>query len=156
MLTKRVQIISLGWIFWGLAGWPPAAWAIQTHGDPEGLYAHQLGHVFFAAAMVYVCWQIWRRGLKSGAGFARLFWACILFAGWNVLTFVGHLAEEQLSPQAIDRQAGHLWKTLHITDLNGLLYYLTKLDHLILVPAFVLLYLALRDFRRQQARISSP
>lgn len=129
---------------------PAPAWAIQTHGDPEGLIAHQLGHIVFVAAMLFVCIQLRRRGLRAQPGFSRLYWAAILFMVWNVLTFVGHIAEENLPATAIDRQAGHLGRTLHITDLNGLVFYLAKLDHLVLVPAFLLLYLALRTFRRQQ------
>mgnify|MGYP005838366003 CR=1 FL=1 len=138
------------WSVLGLLLCPQAAWAIQTHGDPEGLYAHQMGHLVFLAAMIYVSWQIWRRGLKASPGFSRLFWACILFGVWNFLTFLGHIAEERLASEAINRQAGHLWRTLDITDLNGLIYYLAKLDHLILVPAFWLLLTALRLFRKKQ------
>ncbi len=150
-MATSIFLMALGLIFR-----PRLAWAIQTHGDPEGLYAHQLGHIVFLIAMIYVCWQIWRQDLKARPGFTRLFWACILFGAWNILTFIGHIAEEQLDPSAIDRSAGYLWRTLHITDLNGLLYYLAKLDHLILVPAFLLLYLALRAFRRRQVGVPGP
>jgi hypothetical protein len=134
----------------GLALWPLPALAIQTHGHPEGLYAHQMGHVAFLGAMIYVCWQLWRRRLLVRPGFQRLFSACILFGVWNVLTFFGHWAEEGLDPGAIDRQAGHFFRQLHITDLGGLIYYLATLDHLILIPALWLLYLALRAFLREQ------
>jgi hypothetical protein len=135
---------------WALALCPQWAWAIQTHGDPEGLYAHQMGHVLFWTAMVFVCVQIRRRGLKNQPGFSRLYWAAILFAVWNMLTFIGHFAEEKLDPGAISRGVGHLDRTLQITDLNGLIFYLAKLDHLVLVPAFWLLFRALQAFRRQQ------
>ena len=136
-----------------LVSWPTSALAIQTHGNPEGLYAHQMGHLAFLAAMIYVCWQIWRRRLLARPGFQRLFWACCLFAAWNLLTFVGHRAEQGLNPAAIDRQAGYLNQHLHIIDLNGLLYYLASLDHILLVPALWLFYLGLRAFlAEQQAR----
>jgi hypothetical protein len=136
----------------GLALWPWPAWAIQTHAHPEGLYAHQMGHVAFLGAMIYVCWQIWRSHLLSRPGFRHLFWACILFGCWNVLTFCGHWAEEGLDPGAIDRQGGHLFRQLHITDLGGLIYYLASLDHLILIPAFWLFYLGLKDFLAGQQK----
>lgn len=134
----------------GLASWPLPALAIQTHGHPEGLYAHQLGHVAFLGAMIYVCWQLRRRRLLVRPGFQRLYWAGILFGLWNVLTFLGHWAEEGLTPEAIDRQAGHFFRQLHITDLGGLIFYLATLDHLILVPALWLLYRALRAFLAEQ------
>jgi len=154
MMSRDQRLFPWFLVALGFLLWPRVSWAIQTHGDPEGLYAHQLGHVFFLIAMVYVCWQIWRQGLTSKPGFPRLFWACILFGAWNILTFIGHIAEERLDPGAIDRQAGYFWRTLHITDLNGLLFYLAKLDHLLLVPAFLMFYLALRAFRRQQLKVS--
>jgi hypothetical protein len=136
--------------------WPLPAFAIQTHGHPEGLYAHQLGHCAFLGAMLYVCWQLRQRRLLARPGFRRLLWACILFAVWNVLTFWGHWAEERLDPMAIDRQAGHIFRQLHITDLNGLMYYLASLDHLILIPAFFLFYLGLRAFLVDQNEMAKP
>jgi hypothetical protein len=148
------QEASLGKWLIGLAAsltlGPLPAFAIQTHGHPEGLYAHQMGHIIFLAAMIYVCWQIWQRHLGSRPGFRCLFWACSLFAAWNLLTFWGHWAEEGLDPAAIDSRAGYLFRQLHINDLNGLIYYLATLDHLILIPALWLFYLALRAFRIEQ------
>lgn len=135
---------------WFLAWWPEPARAIQTHSNPEGLYAHQMGHLAFLAAMIYVCRQIWRRGLLSRPGFRHLYWACILFGGWNVLTFCGHWAEQELDPGAIDRGTGYLFSQLHISDLNGLVYYLATLDHLILIPALWLFYLGLKAFLAEQ------
>jgi hypothetical protein len=134
----------------GLAFWPLPALAIQTHGHPEGLYAHQLGHLAFLAAMIYVCWEVRRRRLLSRPGFPALFWACLLLAGWNLLTFWGHWAEQGMDPGAIDSRAGYLHQLLHITDLGGLIYYLASLDHLILVPALWLFYLGLRAFLAEQ------
>lgn len=139
----------------GLALAPHPVLAIQTHGHPEGLYAHQLGHLAFLGGMIYLCWQIWRRRLLSRAGFRWLFLAGSLFAGWNLLTFFGHWAEERLDPGAIDASAGHLWRQLHIIDFNGLLFYLAKLDHLILIPALVALYLALRAFLAEQREMAA-
>ncbi len=69
-----------------------------------------------------------------------------------MLTFCGHWAEEGLDPGAIDRQMGHLFRQLHITDLGGLIYYLASLDHLILIPAFWLFYLGLKDFLASQQK----
>lgn len=149
-LSQAVRRAGFQVLAVALALCPQWAWAIQTHGDPEGLYAHQMGHVLFWAAMVYVCVQIRRRGLKNQPGFSRLYWAAILFGVWNMLTFIGHFAEEKLDPGTISRGVGHLDRTLQITDLNGLIFYLAKLDHLVLVPAFWLLLRALQAFRRQQ------
>jgi hypothetical protein len=137
---------------WLLAWWPWPAWAIQTHGNPEGLYAHQMAHLAFLGAMIYVCWQIWRRNLFSRPGFRYFYWACLFFGAWNVLTFSGHGAEERLVPGAIDSSGGYVFRLLHIQDLNGLIYYCATLDHLILIPALLLYYLALRTFRIEQRK----
>jgi hypothetical protein len=145
----------LGWTL-ALTLAPECALAIQTHGHPEGLYAHQLGHVAFFGAMLSICWQIWQRGLINRRGFHRLFWASLLFAAWNVLTFWGHIAEEHLDPAAIDARAGHLFRQLHINDLNALIFYLAKLDHLILIPALIVFFLALRAFRAEQVKGAAP
>ncbi|AEB10580.1 hypothetical protein [Desulfobacca acetoxidans] len=125
---------------------PRAAGAIQTHGPPEGLYVHQLGHLCFLTAMVFICLVIWRRGLRRQRGFRYIFRAGILLALWNLLTFWGHWAEERLSPTAVSDQAGYFSRQIQITDLPTLLYYLAKLDHLILVPAMLMFYLGLRAF----------
>lgn len=146
----------LGLAAWLIPWWPWPAWAIQTHSHPEGLYAHQMAHLAFLGAMIYVCWQIWRRGLLSRSGFQHLYWACILFGLWNVLTFCGHWAEQGLDAGAIDSASGHLFSYLHIHDLGGLIYYLATLDHLILIPALLLYYLALRAFRTEQLAKEKP
>ena len=85
-------------------------------------------------------------------GFGIYFGPAYFLAGWNVLTFCGHWAEEGLDPGAIDRQGGHFFRQLHINDLGGLIYYLATLDHLILVPAFWLLYLGLKAFLAGQQK----
>jgi hypothetical protein len=148
VMEKEGSMKRWWWVLmaWLLAGWPGSAWAIQTHTNPEGLYAHQMGHLAFLGAMIYVCWQIWRRGLLFRRGFHYLYWACLLFGVWNILTFIGHWAEERLNPAAIDSGGGYFYRQLQIHDLNGLIYYLATLDHLILIPALLLYYLALRTF----------
>ena len=151
-MRRKASVLrwGLGLVVGLIAAGPWPAWAIQTHTNPEGLYAHQMGQLAFLGAMIYVCWQIWRRGLLLRPGYRSLYWACLCFGAWNVLTFAGHWAEEGLEHGAIDQTAGHLFRHLHITDLNGLIYYLATLDHLILVPALLLYYLALRTFRAEQ------
>lgn len=128
---------------------PAPVWAIQTHGDPEGLYIHQLGHLLFLAAMVYIIWQIHRRKLTDHLGFRQLMRGAYLLAAWNLVAFIGHWAEEKLPREVFLPGAGYFFRQLEIRDLKALVYYLAKLDHLILVPALFFFYQGLRTFRRQ-------
>ena len=36
---------------------PQSALCIQTHGHPEGLYAHQMGHVVFLERLLSPAWD---------------------------------------------------------------------------------------------------
>jgi hypothetical protein len=49
---------------------PRPTLALQTHGPPEGLYVHQLAHVLFAVALLFLIWQVKYEGLTGLPGFA--------------------------------------------------------------------------------------
>lgn len=127
---------------------PRAALAIQPHGPPEGLYVHQMAHVLFAGAMLFFIFLVKRRGLQKITGFRLLAWACGLLLLWNLDAFLGHLAEMYLSPQAFLGPAGNLSQRLCMSGLESWVYYFAKMDHLILVPAFYLLYRGLNALAR--------
>jgi len=67
-----------------------------------------------------------------------------LFVLWNVIAFLGHWSEELLLPKAFQGQPGDLSRRLIMSQLSPWIYYITKLDHLILVPAFFLLWTSLK------------
>lgn len=123
---------------------PRPALAIQPHGPPEGLYVHQMAHVLFAGAMLFLIFLVQRRGLLRIKGFRLLTWACGLLLLWNLDAFLGHLAEMFLSPQAFQGQGGNFSQRLCMSGLESWVYYFAKMDHLILVPAFYLLYRGLK------------
>ena len=83
-------------------------------------------------------------GLKGLPGFRQIRWACGLFVLWNVVAFVGHWSEVLLIPQAFRGQQGDLSQSLIMSRFSAWIYYLTRLDHLVLVPAFFLLWRGLR------------
>ncbi len=118
---------------------PRPTLALQTHGPPEGLYVHQLAHLFFAAALLFLIWQIKYEGLAGLPGFRQIRWACGLFVLWNVIAFLGHWSEILLVPQAFQGQQGDMSQRLIMSRFPAWIYYVTQLDHLILVPAFFLL-----------------
>jgi hypothetical protein len=127
---------------------PRSALAIQPHGPPEGLYVHQMAHVLFAGAMLFFIFLVQRRGLKKITGFRLLSWACGLLVLWNLDAFLGHLAEGFLSPQAFQGQAADFSQRLCMSGPESWVYYFAKMDHLILVPAFYLLYRGLNALAR--------
>ncbi len=125
-------------VFLILAGglvFPEAAFAIQFHGAPEGLYLHQIGHVLFAAAMVGFAYRIRNSRLRHDTAWQLMTWGACLLVLWNGWAFTGHILSLDL-----------VWQ-----HLNGsgnarldLLRYYSQMDHLLCVPALLCIYLALR------------
>lgn len=123
------------------------AWAVQAHGGAEGLVSHQIGHILFVFGMGYLLFRLhflqmigqgWRE-------FKAFLWAII---GWNVLTFSGHWLHEVVSPEKFILLDGKT-TAFSVTNFSDAYFYLTRLDHLVLVPALVFLLLAIRKWRVQ-------
>ncbi len=129
--------------------WKPVpAWAVQGHGDPEGLVVHLLGHLLFISGMAVLLYQSYRQRLTSGGWrFFRLFLWCILL--WNLQTASGHILHEIVSADRYIIMGGHPAAFRITTFLDGYFYF-TRLDHLLMVPALVLLLLALRQWRNEE------
>lgn len=128
---------------------PCPSLALISHGHPEGLYVHQIGHLLFAGAMVFLIYLLLREGLQRMRGFRTLMWAALLYMGWNLVAFVGHTAEVFLSEEAFLGAPADFARRLRLTGLSAWVYYFAKMDHLILVPAFYLFYRGLRILVRQ-------
>lgn len=130
---------------------PGDAGALQVHGEPEGLYVHQMAHLHYIFALGYFYWDI-RRTAFTGRGWRYLQMFCILMTCWNILAFIGHLAGALLDPKALHQTDSYL-ETMLLSPLttHKFLFYITKLDHLIYVPALFFLYLGLRSFYRSVA-----
>ena len=118
------------------------AWAVQAHGGAEGLLSHQIGHLLFATGMGYLLFRL-RTMRQSGRGWLEFKTSIWLLIAWNVVTFTGHWMNEFIvEEQFIKDQTTILSFT--IANLPDAIYYLTRLDHLILVPSFAFLLMALR------------
>jgi len=126
---------------------PDAAWAVQSHGGDEGLVAHQLGHVLFCVGMLYLLYRL-RVKRPIGAGW-RAFRAFLwLLVFWNLLTFTGHWLNEIMPAEKFLRKNQHI-VAMTIESFGDAVYYLTRLDHLLLVPAMICLLVALQRWRSQ-------
>lgn len=130
---------------------PAAAWALQAHGGVEGVYVHQMAHLFFVISMVLLIYWLRKRRLVSIRGWRYIQYAAFFFIFWNGDAFVGHWLEE-LSGLIEYQRIGLMRISLNTApgyEWLGRLYYLVKLDHLLCVPAMAFLFLGLRWLLRE-------
>jgi hypothetical protein len=131
-----------------LGAWllPGAAWAVQEHGAPEGIYVHQGAHLFFTASMGLLIFWLRQRRLVSQAGWRYIQYGALFFILWNIDAFLAHLLDEQL--KAVDVvMAAPGQVRIAVGGYPAALawfYYAAKLDHLLCVPALFFLYAGLR------------
>jgi hypothetical protein len=130
------------------AGWlaPISALAVQEHGAPEGLYAHQFAHLFFVASMGLLIFWLRQRRLVKQAGWRCIQYAALFFIFWNIDAATAHLLDEQLA--VVDIRKTDPWAVIIDTGdspaVLAWIYYAAKLDHLLCVPALLFLYAGLR------------
>ncbi len=124
---------------------PAQAQALQFHTAPEGIYVHQLAHIFFIASLCYLFWDI-RRSSFPGKGWRFLQLFCVFMFLWNLVAFTGHWIGDFIEPEDIVCVSGYL-STRMTSPLTPtkLIYYFTKLDHIFSVPAMICLYFCLRS-----------
>ena len=127
------------------------ALATQAHSAPEGLYAHQLAHIFFIVSMGVLIYWLRERKLVQAVGWRYIQYAALFFILWNLDAFSVHLLEEQIA--VIDVRRIDSWKlsisAANHSDILIWIYYAAKLDHLLCVPAVLLLYFGLRRLLKE-------
>ena len=130
----------------GLLNRAMPVYAVQQHGGAEGLVSHQIGHILFISGMSYLLYRVYHSRItgKGWLEFKSFLWLIIL---WNILTFAGHWMREIVNSEKFIKQGPHV-TAFTITDTFDAFFYLTRLDHLLLVPSFILLFLALKKWRR--------
>ncbi len=122
------------------------AWALQSHSAPEGIYVHQMAHLLFMGALGYLYWHTRKSPIINSKGWKYLQIFCGFLVCWNLLAFTGHEAFEQLSPaDFIDKGS---WREQLAAPVSffKVLYYITKMDHFLNVPALFALVVSLRTF----------
>jgi hypothetical protein len=137
---------ALGIVFFCVWGCAAPVWATQTHGQPEGLYAHQMAHFFFIISMWTLEFWLRQRNLVKEPGWRYVQIAAVLFILWNINAMAVHFLDEQI--QILQIEIVEKWR-FHIAYAEGyrglaILYYFLKLDHLLCVPAMLYLYLGLK------------
>ena len=128
---------------------PSIAFAVQTHGPPEGLYVHMMAHIFFSAAIIFLLYLLYKRPLGTGPAWKHMKISLILWLLWNIDTFIVHFLTGGLPYEAFaipDR--GFLHTILaHPLDTKRMIYYIGKFDNVLCVPAICFLALSLKSFR---------
>ncbi len=121
------------------------AFGLQSHATPEeGLYSHQLGHIFFLLSMVVFAFWLQKTRLVKNRGWRLLQLSCFFFILWNMDAIAGHEVELWLTES---RLVGPVSSRVLIPVLGFLLpylYFFLKLDHFLCVPAMLLLFLGLK------------
>ncbi len=131
---------------------PGDAFAIQGHFGPEGIFLHQLAHVFFFISLFLVVFWIHKAGLLQDTGWRWIRNGFLLFTAWNFDTFMVHWLSGyvcmRIEPQRImvsGMVPGVEWRWI------DLLYYIGKMDHLLCVPAMAYILAGLRRLAGKEA-----
>ena len=100
--------------------------------------------------MLFFFYELKQESLRQKRGFRFLALASGFFALWNLDCFVGQFFALSLGAPVILEPAGIFSEKLVMTGPAVWVYYLTKLDHLLLVPAFLFLYFGIRALARSR------
>lgn len=152
MFTIRSRV---GWyigILCCVLGRTAPALAIQTHGPPEGLYAHQIAHLGFLVAMVYI---YLRTRDRDGDGWRLIRLSFVFFAVWNLNAFITHGISAALDPAQFQGRIGGLPRYFVAHSSMDLYFFFGKMDHLLCIPAGLCLGLGLRKMYRETQHTSS-
>jgi hypothetical protein len=130
---------------------PATGSATQGHAGVEGVHVHQFAHLFFIFSMSTFIYWLRKRDLVRMEGWRYLQYSALFFIFWNIDAFTVHLLEEQLEAVAVSKiDAMHILVSApEGSEWLEYLYYLAKLDHLLCVPAMVLLYIALKKILKE-------
>ena len=131
---------------WGmliLLIWMPGpAHATQMHSASEGILVHQLGHLFFLVSMGILILTIQGKQLHREKGWRLIQYSALFFILWNMDAIGVHLLDNQtsfISTRLLSMTRIHIEAGNHHEGLARF-YYLLRLDHLLCLPAMMLLY----------------
>jgi len=127
---------------------PVPSFAVQVHGGTEGLYVHQMAHLFFSAALVFLLYILHYRPI--GTGKARNFFKLSLFFFliWNINTIVVHVLSLRLPDEYFRGTPFWSQRLGPPITWDVMAYYLGRYDHLLCLPGMYFLMHSLRLFGR--------
>lgn len=125
---------------------PSNALAFVPHAY-EGIYIHQMGHIFFIISCLFIIWVIKHHHLRDKKGWRYIYISQIFFVLWNIDTFVGHITEYWIeSSQIIGGIEGwdYFMRKISIEG-KEYLYYITKYEHFLIILAMFFFVRGLRE-----------
>lgn len=137
------------------------ALATQDHGGPEGIYVHQMSHIFFAFSMGILIYWLRHRELVKKTGWRYIQYSAVLFILWTLDAFTVHFISEQMNFVQVERisawqiriTAGSVKRASNLLCTAGnwleYFYFFAKLDHLLCVPAIFFLYSGLKSLLKE-------
>lgn len=134
------------------------ALATQEHGGHEGLYVHQLSHIFFAFSMGILIYWLRQRDLVRKSGWRYIQYSAIFFIFWTFDAFTVHLLSEQINFIRVETDAPWHMRITAPNHYNWLeyLYFFAKLDHLLCVPGIFFLYAGLKSLLKETEQDGQP
>lgn len=134
------------------------ALAIQVHDSAEGLYAHQIAHIFFVFSMGILIYWLRGRNLVRETGWRFIQYSALFFILWNVGAFISHFFEAREG--VVKTINAGFWKSSVLVGrsqgVGPTLFYLSKMDHLVLLPAIIFLYIGLRHLLERAQGSGAP
>jgi hypothetical protein len=136
---------------------PAPGYATQLHASSEGIITHQIGHLFFLFSMVVLMFTITGKGLDKQKGWRLIQYSAFFFVLWNIDVITAHFFDNQIYAVKIENiSLGRINVITHNDSMIlAWLYYGLKLDHLLCVPAMLLLYNGLSNLVNEQRRITA-
>jgi hypothetical protein len=151
---RRRYTPLLPWLLVFLVGsllFPSPALAFIPHWDPkEAFFIRQFSYLFFMIAMVVFIYELKQEKLQHHRGFRLLAWGSAFFALWNLDCFIGQIVALYFKAQVAEGAPGSFGQRLFMVNMGNWINYVTKLDHLLLVPAFIYFYRGIKAFRQEQ------
>jgi len=144
-LLPGVMVVLLGVVLF-----PSPALAFIPHWDPkEAFFIRQFSYLFFMVAMIFFIYELKQERLQQQRGFRLLAWASVFFALWNFDCFIGQFIALYFKAEVTGGAPGSFSQRLLMANLGNWINYVTKLDHLLLVPAFIYFYRGIMAFSRE-------
>ena len=159
-MKKKIDIVFffLSIFAWGVIN-PNHTFVTQSHVAPEGIYAHQIAHIFFMFSMVFFIHWLRDKKLVKETGWRFIQYAAFFLILWNINALLMHLLDDQLGVvQVLQIDSSHI----QLSADNGskgleILFYFAKFDHLFCVPALLFLYSGLRHLlKTSHSEITTP
>jgi hypothetical protein len=106
-----------------------------------------MAHGFFAASLLFLLYLLKTKPIGKGPAWRFFKLSLLFFLLWNLWTLTAHWVTTQLPPGALST-SGTIWQHRLTHKMSGWywIYYLSRFDHLICLPAIWFLLKSLKTF----------